>query len=74
MYSPVSGSIFGMRGVRLAAELAAKGVVIVDRLERQRVHVNRRTVLLEHQQLAVMQEQLGVGGAAAQALRRSGRR
>ncbi len=57
-----------MRGEGEALQLAAEGVVIIERLERVRVEHHRRTVFLQRQQFAVVKNRRGVGGAAAQSL------
>jgi hypothetical protein len=49
-----------------ALQLAAEGVVVVQRFKGMRIQHHRRTVFLEHQQPLVMHEQLGIGRAPAQ--------
>ncbi len=57
-----------MSGECLAFQAPAEGVVVVEGLERERIEHHRRTVLLHREELAVMIENLGVGGAAAEFL------
>ncbi len=56
-----------MRGEGPALELATERVVVIERLERIRVNHDRRAVFLQREELAVMEDDAGVRGAAAQA-------
>ena len=59
-----------MRGEGPAGELAVEGVVVVQRRQRQRIHGHRRAVFLQREQLARVEDHMGVGGAAADPLHR----
>ena len=58
----------GGEGQRLHAP--AEGVVVVGGLQRDGIHRHRRGILLHREQLLVVVDDLGVGGAARQALHR----
>ena len=59
------GIELGMSGVRQAVETATEGVVIVDGVERERVHGHRRTIFFQREQKTVVIDDVRVGRAAA---------
>jgi len=58
---------FRVGGESLADELAVKGIGRYDGFQRQQVHGRRRAVFFQRQQEVLVVDDMGIGGAAAEA-------